>query len=114
MLKGILIRWAAVVAAVLLSAYLLPDLIGYSSLNAVLVFAVVLALLNTFIRPLLIVATCPITVLSLGLFVLAINALLFWLASIVIPGVRVEGFWGAFVSGLLVSVVSTVANRIVK
>ncbi len=114
MLRGIAVRWIVIFLAVLVAGYLAPDLIQYNYLGQVAVFAIVLALLNAFIRPIIVLVTCPISLITLGLFTLVINALLFWLASSLTGGITVEGFIGAFVGALIVSVVSFVMNRLVK
>ena len=107
-----LIRVAAVALAVLAAGALFPDQIRVSGgLEAVLVFAVVLGLLNAFVRPILLLFTLPINLLTLGLFTLVINALLFWVAANLLPGVEVTGFLGAFVGALTVSAVSFLASR---
>jgi putative membrane protein len=79
----------------------------YSALTA----AVILGLLNVFIRPLLIILTFPITILTIGLFLLVINALLFWFAASFIEGFSVTGFWPAVIGSLIVTAVSTFGNR---
>ncbi len=114
MLRAIALRWIVIFLAVILAAYLVPDLVRYSDLGQVALFAIVLALLNAIIRPILILVTCPITILTLGLFTLVINGFLFWLAGEAIGGVRVAGFLGAFVGALIVSFVSFAMNRVVK
>lgn len=114
MVRGIVVRWIVIFLAVLFAGYLVPDLIQYSDLGQLAVFAIVLALLNAFIRPIVVLVTCPISLLTLGLFVLVINALLFWLASSLTGGIVVEGFLGAFVGALIVSVASFAMNRVVK
>jgi putative membrane protein len=77
------------------------------------VFAVIiLALSNTFIRPVLIFLTLPLTLLTLGLFTLVINALLFKLTSVLVPGFHVEGFWSALGGGLVYSLLSLGLNGI--
>jgi putative membrane protein len=77
------------------------------------VFAVImLALTNTFIRPVLIFLTLPLTLLTLGLFTLVINALLFKLTSALVPGFHVEGFWGALGGALVYSLLSLGLNGI--
>jgi len=107
-----LIRVAVVALAVLAAGALFPGLVLVSGgLEQVVVFAVVLGLLNAFVRPVLVLFTLPINFLTLGLFTLVINALLFWVAANLLPGVEVTGFVGAFVGALTVSVVSFLANR---
>ncbi len=76
-----------------------------------LIAAVVLGLLNLIVRPVLFILTFPITVLTIGFFVLIINASLFWFASSFIQGFTVDSFLAAFVGSLIVTVVSTLANR---
>ncbi len=88
--------------------------IEISGLYPALVAAVVLGLLNLFVRPILIILTLPITVLTLGLFILIINTALFWFASSFIEGFSVSGFWAAFLGSLIVTVVSTIGNRYIQ
>lgn len=76
-----------------------------------LVAAIVLGLLNLTARPILFVLTFPITVLTLGFFILIINASLFWFASSFIKGFTVDSFGAAFIGSLIVTIVSTLANR---
>lgn len=114
MLRGIVLRWIVIFLAVIVAGYLVPDLVRYSDLGQVALFAIVLALLNAIIRPVLLLVTCPINLLTLGLFTLVVNALMFWLAGLLTGGVSVEGFLGAFVGALIVSVVSFVMNRVVS
>jgi putative membrane protein len=66
----------------------------------------VLGLVNTLVRPLLLVLTLPVTVLSLGLFILVINALLFWAVATLVDGFHVNGFWSAMFAAILYSVIS--------
>ena len=68
--------------------------------------ALVLGLVNTLIRPVLVLLTLPVTLLSMGLFILVINALLFWLVSRWVEGFEVAGFWSAFLAAILYSVIS--------
>jgi putative membrane protein len=88
---------------------LLPELISglsVSSYLAALVSALLIALINMLIRPFLLLITLPITVLSLGIFALLINASLFWLVSGVVSGLHVDGFWTAFWAALLYSLLT--------
>jgi len=81
------------------------NLVAYESRTAVLIFAIILGLINAFIRPLLRLLTLPLTCLTFGLFSLVLNAALFGLASWLTPGMDVT-FWGAVVGSLIVSVAS--------
>lgn len=88
---------------------LLPEVVGglrVDSYVAALVTALLLALINALIRPILILITLPITLLTLGLFTLVINALLFWAVAGVVGGVHVPDFWTAFWAALLYSLLT--------
>lgn len=101
----LILRWALNAVALLL----LPELIAglrVDSFSAALITAILLGLVNALIRPLLILITLPITLLSLGLFTLVINGLLFWAVSGLVGGVHVNGFWSAFWSALLYSMMT--------
>jgi putative membrane protein len=111
---GILIRFVVTFIAVFLTSLVLPPtLFHIDSLTAAAVFAVVLAVINALIRPVVLLLTCPVQLLTLGLSALIINALLFWLASSLVAGVQVGGFVGAFVAAIVVSVVSWVVSMVV-
>ncbi|SFV31766.1 putative membrane protein [Thermoflavifilum thermophilum] len=92
--------------AVLITSYLLPGVHIHDFITALLV-AVVLAILNTFIKPILIILTLPITVFSLGLFLLVINAFLILLASRLVSGFQVDGFWWALLFSIILSLISS-------
>ncbi|MCL5435656.1 MAG: phage holin family protein [Patescibacteria group bacterium] len=96
--------------SVVLAAYLLPG-VSVDNFLAALAVAVVLGLVNFFVRPLLVILTLPITVFTLGLFLLVINALMVLLVAAVVPGFAVDGFWWALLFSLVVSVVSAFLNR---
>jgi putative membrane protein len=76
-----------------------------------LVFAVVLAILNTFVKPLIILLTLPVTILTLGLFLCVINALVVLLASRFVDGISVDGFWWALIFSLILSLVVSILDR---
>jgi putative membrane protein len=108
----ILINWLVTTAAILISAYLLPG-VSVRSLGAALVTALVLGLINAIIRPILIILTFPLTIVTLGLFIFVVNALLVLLTSAIVPGFRVQGFGWALIFSLVFSIVSFVLHRIV-
>jgi putative membrane protein len=97
--------------AILIISYLLPGLIRVDGIWAALVAAFLLGIVNTILRPILIFFTLPITILTLGLFLLVINGLMLWLVSTVVKGFYVEGFWGAVLGSLLISFVSWILSR---
>lgn len=107
---SIILRVLFTALALLLSAYLVPGIVVDSFYIAV-VTAIVLGLLNLFIRPILIILTLPITILTLGLFVFIINASLFWLASTFIQGFAVSGFIPALIGTFIVSIVSAIGSK---
>ncbi len=109
-----LLRMFIQAVAILLIAYLTPRLITVDGFLAALAAAFVLGLVNAVLRPLFIVLTLPLTLISFGLFLLVINALLLWLVTVVVPGFHVNGFWGAFFGSLLVSLVAWVLAQTVR
>jgi putative membrane protein len=112
---GILIRFAVTFVAVFLTSLILPPtLFHIDSYQAAAIFAVVLAVINALIRPVVLMLTCPVQLLTLGLSALIINALLFWLASTLVPGVQVGGFVGAFLAAIVVSIVSWGVSMVVR
>jgi putative membrane protein len=92
-------RWFLLAAALLLVAYLYPGVI-VSSFGAAMIAAFVLGLLNTVVRPLLVLLTLPVTLLTLGLFLFVINALMFWAAASLLDGFDVRDFWAALIGDL--------------
>jgi len=100
-----LIKWILLTLSVLLAAYLLEG-IRVSGFFSALLAAAVLGFLNVFFRPILLVLTLPVNVLTLGLFTFLINALILKMASGVIPGFDVQGFWTAVFGALVISVVN--------
>jgi putative membrane protein len=101
----LLIGWLLNALALLAVAYLLPS-IQVASFGAALVAALVLGLVNTLVRPVLVILTLPVTVLTLGLFLLVINGLLFWAVGNLLAGFSVGGFWPGVFGALLYSIVS--------
>jgi len=104
-------RWIVNAAALLLVAYLYPG-VQVASFTAALIAALVLGLVNAFIRPLLVILTLPVTILTLGLFLFVINALMFWFVAEVVKGFTVTGFVAALVGSLLYSVVTLLTSWI--
>jgi len=101
----LLLVWLLNALALLAVATLLPG-IEVSSFASALLAAVLLSLINTVLRPLLILLTLPVTLLTLGLFIVVINGCLFWLAGSLITGFSVTGFWAGLFGALLYSLVS--------
>jgi putative membrane protein len=97
--------------AVLVTAYIIPGVELQDFLTAIVV-AVVLALLNNFLKPLLIILTIPVTVLTLGLFLLVINAVIILLADDLISGFEVSSFWWALLFSIILSLINSFFNRL--
>jgi putative membrane protein len=99
--------------AVVLAAYLLPgvDVDGYGT---ALIVALVLAIANVIVKPILIVLTIPITIITLGLFLLVINALIILLADALVDGFVVSGFWWALLFSLILSVFNSLFDDLTK
>lgn len=108
---GWLIRLVVNTLVVLLAAHWIPG-IHVTGFSAAFFAALILGIINLVIRPLLLLLTLPINILTLGLFTLVINALLFWLTGALIDGFDVNGFIPAFLGALLLTVVSWVLNAI--
>lgn len=101
----LLLTWLINAAALFVLPYLIPS-IKIRSFGVALIAALVLGLINTLIKPLLVILTLPVTVLTLGLFILVINGLLFWLAGRLVSGFHVGGFWPAVGGALVYSLIS--------
>ncbi len=107
----LLIRLLINALAILLIAYLVPG-VAVSGFYTALIVAVVLGLLNLVIKPLILLLTLPITIITLGLFTFVINALLFWFVGTVVKGFSVEGFIPAFIGALILTVVGWIGHSI--
>jgi len=114
----LLIRWAISSVALFAAAWLVPGItVDGGGWIVYAVMAVVLGLVNAVVRPLLKLLTCPLVLLTLGLFVLVINGLTLWLASVIavrwlhVP-FHVNGFWPAFLGGLVVSIVTVILSAL--
>ncbi len=105
----IIVRWLLLAAALLLVAQLYPG-VSVASFGAALIAALVLGLFNALVRPLLVLLTLPVTLLTLGLFLFVINALMFWAAASVLQGFNVAGFSAALIGSLLYSVCGMVID----
>jgi putative membrane protein len=115
--RSLLLRWGITAVAVAVAAWVVPGIhvFGSHKVWTVLAVALVLGLINAFIRPALYTLSCGLIALTLGVFTLVINALMLWLASwITYDGIglefKVDGFWNAFTGALIVSLVSVVVS----
>ena len=112
MLK-LLAKWFLSAAALLFVAYVYNG-VEVTTFTAAMLAALVIGLLNTIVRPVLVVLTLPVTVVTLGLFLFVINALMFWAAASLLEGFNVAGFTAALVGSLLYSVAGVVIDAAVE
>lgn len=108
-MRGLLIRFAVTAVAVFLATSIVPG-IEAQSVSAGIAAVIVLSFLNAIIRPILYLFSIPFIILTLGLFMVLINALLLQLVSVLVKGFIVEGFWPSVFGALLISVVSSILN----
>ena len=109
----LIVRWFINALALMLVAYLYSG-VQVSGIVAALIAALVLGLVNAFIRPVLVFLTFPVTILTLGLFIFIINAFLFWFVAEIVDGFKVTGFMAALLGSLMFSVVSLVTSWLVS
>ena len=105
----LIIKWFLSAAALLAVASLYSG-VQVQSFSAALIAALVIGLLNAIVRPILIILTLPVTVVTLGLFLFVINAWMFWWASSLLDGFRVQGFWAALLGSLIYTALGIVIN----
>ena len=107
----LLLIWLINALALLALKYIMPSITVDSFVTALIV-AVVLGLINTLIRPLFVLLTLPVTILTLGLFLFVINGLLFWAVGSFVPGFHVAGFWAGVFGAIIYSVISWALSAI--
>jgi putative membrane protein len=106
-----IVRLIANMVAILIISYLFPKMIWVDGFLSALVAAFLLGIVNTIIRPILILLTFPLTLLTFGLFLFVINGLMLWLVSALVRGFHVSGFWGAVLGSIFISLVSWILTR---
>jgi putative membrane protein len=111
-MAGIIVRWIISALGVLFISYLF-DGIEVKSVGWAFITALFLGVFNALIRPVLLVLTLPINVLTLGLFTLVINGLMLWLTGSLLAGFAVHGFWPAIGGALILSLISMAASSII-
>jgi putative membrane protein len=109
---GFLLRVIVNAGTIALAAHLVPGIILDGVVPA-LIAGVVLGIVNAVVRPIFIVLTFPLTLVTLGLFLFVLNGFCLWLTSAFVPGFRITGFWPAFVGALIISAVSWLLSRFV-
>jgi putative membrane protein len=108
----LLVTWLINAAALLALPYLMHS-VTVSDFGSALIAALILGLVNTLVRPVLVLLTLPVTLVSMGLFILVINAFLFWLVAQVVEGFHVAGFWSAFLAAILYSIISWALSSLI-
>lgn len=109
---AILINWVLSAFVIIAASYLLPG-VSVDNFTAALVTALVLGIINAFIKPVLLILTLPITLITLGLFTIVINAILILLTDAIVPGFRVDGFLWALLLGIFLAIVNTFLHKTV-
>ena len=109
----LLVVWLINTVALIAVAYLMPS-IQVSSFGAALIAALVLGLVNAIVRPVLVLLTLPVTILTLGLFLFVLNGLLFWMVGAWLEGFEVGGFWSGVIGAILFSLVSWLLSALVQ
>ena len=107
---AILINWVLSALAIFVAAYVLPG-VSVDDFVTALIVAVVLGVINAFAKPVILILTLPINIITLGLFTLVINALLILLVDYIVPGFVVDGFLWALLFSLLLSAINIVLNK---
>ena len=110
---NIILRFLLTGLGVVLSAYLLPG-VSVDDYGSAILVAVVLAIANVLVKPILIIFTIPLTIFTLGLFLLVINAIIILLVDYFVPGFTVDGFWWALAFSLILSVFNSMFSDLVK
>ena len=109
----LLLVWILNAVALLVVAYILPGIVVASFWSAMWA-ALVLGLINMLVKPLFVLLTLPITIVTVGLFLFVINALMFWLAGSILKGFQVKGFWWAVLGALLYSLISGFLTNLIN
>jgi putative membrane protein len=111
-MQGLVVRWLVSALALYLTSLVVPG-IQIQGVASLLFAAVTIGILNAVVRPVILLLTLPLTIVTLGLFVLVVNAGMLWLASEVVKGFEVHGFWSAFGGWLLMSFFTFVINLLI-
>jgi putative membrane protein len=109
----LLLVWILNAVALLAVAYLLPG-ITVASFGSAMWAALILGLVNMLVKPVLILLTLPITIVTLGLFLFVINALLFWFVGSMLTGFKVNGFWWAVIGAIVYSLISGFLTNLIS
>lgn len=109
----LILTWLLAACALLLVAYVYPG-VDVRNFSSALIAAAVIGLFNMLLRPVLVILTLPVTLVTLGLFLFVINALLFWAAASILDGFYVAGFWAAMLGSIIYSLLMLVVNAALR
>ena len=109
----LILKWLLSAGALLVVAYIYGG-VSVSGFGAAMIAALIIGLLNMLVRPVLVLLTIPITLITLGLFLFVINALMFWSASGLLSGFHVNGFWAALIGSLIYSALGLVIDGVLE
>ena len=111
-MNSFLVRWLLNAIPLWLATYIFAGL-KFTDLTSLIIAALLFGLVNAVIRPLILLLTLPLTVLTLGLFILVVNALMLMLVAAIVPGFTLGGFWTAFWAAIFIVIVSFITNRLI-
>jgi putative membrane protein len=107
----LLVKFIIMAISVYIASYILPGVV-INSVSTLFVVSVVLGLINTFVKPILVVLTLPLTVVTLGIFLLILNGLLVLLVGNIVPGFHINGLFVAILFSIVVSIISSLLNKV--
>jgi putative membrane protein len=110
----LLLRWAINAIAIWAAIQLVPGIEHTGSTLSLILIALVFGLVNALVRPFLKLLTCPLIILTLGLFILVVNALMLWLTGLLMPALTIDGFGPAFLGAIIISVVSSLLSIFIQ
>ncbi len=114
-MKSLLIRWGVIAVAVWLTAWIMPGMTIIGGITGILLVSLVFGLINAIIKPIVKLLTCPLVILTLGLFTLVINTLMLMLTARIVPQyLQIDGFFTAFFASIVISIVTVVIGFIIS
>lgn len=112
-MKGILLKFVVIGLSLFVADWLLQS-IHFADWKSIIIAAIVFGLINAFFKPILVILTLPITFLTLGLFLLVINIVLYWLTAEIVTGFEIDGWAGVIAGAVVTWVVSFILNKLIK
>jgi putative membrane protein len=111
-LREFLAHWGVTALALWLTSFIFHG-ISFSSKKSLLISALLLGFVNAVVRPVVVILTIPLTLITFGLFLLVINAVMMMLVSSLVPGFRISGFWTAFFASIVVTLISIIVSMLI-